>query len=101
MQCVNPSIILFYLHGLHPCRFCLPRQVSHLQFVINGVRNIYCKWSKFRGITPRSLPPKAIIIFLSMPTSPMTLTLGATAVHMLLKATGSCFQISEVLLSAT
>lgn len=57
MQCVSLSVILSYLHGVHPCRFCLPRQVSHLQFLVNGVRNIDCNCSKFREITPLSPAP--------------------------------------------
>lgn len=63
---VCQPIILFYLHGVHPCRFCLPRQVSHLQFPINGTRNIYCNCSKFREITPLSLPQTTTIIFPSV-----------------------------------
>lgn len=94
MQCVNQSVILFCLHGVHPRRFCLPKQVSHLHFVINGIRSICCNWSKFRGITALSLPQTAIIIYPFVPTCPVNLTLGATAVHMLIKATGSCFKIS-------
>lgn len=98
MQCVSLTIILFYLHGVHPCRFCLPRQVSHLQFLINGLRNIFCNCSKFRQIIPPLLPQTTTIIF---PSSPVTAGLGSRAAYLMqLKAIGSCSQISEVLFSA-
>ena len=104
MHCVNPSIIFFYLHGAHPCRFCLPRQVS--QFVINGVRNIYCNWSNFGGISPRyppeqqssSFPPHLHLPWLSL-SEPELSTACQRQQVIVFKYPRHCFQLHRMLWS--